>query len=120
MNPKSYCIETNMRSADFIARAQEVAPKYNKITHCMASNPEYGVMLMPAVAQHVLASDGAQAPRKPNRTRPCKFTFRLLESDCAAFNAARKVFGHSKQEAAEYAARLYIDEALKRSGEKWN
>lgn len=113
MNPKSYCIENGIRSADFIARAQEVAPKYNKVAHCICSNPEYGVMLMPAVAAHV-AGKGAELPRKPRRTKPCKYTFRLLENDSAAFNAARKVFGHSKQEAAEYAARLYIDAALRK------
>ena len=35
MNPKSYCTENGIRTADFIARAQEIAPKYNKVAHCI-------------------------------------------------------------------------------------
>lgn len=104
MNPKAYCIEHGMQTAVFVRKAREVAPKYSKVAHSMASNPEYGLVLSPSVTAHIRG-------RPEKRSKPCKFTFRLAEADNGEFNRARAVFVHSKQQAAEYAARLYIEKA---------
>ena len=104
MNPKAYCIEKHISTAEFVSKAQEVAPKYTKVQHSMASNPETGVVLAPFVVRHIR---GAQ----PVRKKAYQFTFRMDGNGNDEFNKARDVFGHSKQQAAEYAARLYIEKA---------
>lgn len=104
MNPKAYCLTKRIKTEDFIRKAQEVAPKYTKVQHSMASNPDYGVVLAPSVVSHIKGNE-------PTRTKPCQFTFRLGTSENDEFNKARQAMGHSKQQAAEYAARLYIEKA---------
>lgn len=70
MNPKCYCIKNGVSTAEFIRKAQQIAPKYNKVAHCMASNTAYGLTLSPAVVRHI-------SHKPENRTRPCK-----LRSGC--------------------------------------
>lgn len=108
MNPKAYCITHGMTTAQFVDAAREVAPKYSKVTHCMASDPAYGVVLRSDVARHIRGKD-------EHRAKPCKFTFRLKTCDSDEFNSARAIMGHSIQDATEYAVRLYIAAAKERA-----
>lgn len=107
MNPKAYCLEAGIPTREFVDRAREIAPKYSKVTHSMASDPAYGVTVHPALARYIRGG-----PVKAKRTKPCKFTFRLQTADSEAFNRAKKVFGHTTdQQAVEYAIGLYIKKA---------
>lgn len=107
MNPKVYCLETGTTTRTFVDRAKEVAPKYSKITHSMASDPAYGVIISPELARYIRGG-----PVRAKRTKPCKFTFRLDSACCEAFNKAKRAFGHTTdQQAVEYAVGLYIKKA---------
>ena len=86
MNPKAYCQEHNMPTALFVARAREVAPKYSKITHSMASNPDYGVVLRPAVARHIRGV-------VEHRRNPCRVQFRVTQANRARLTAAAAEMG---------------------------
>lgn len=101
MNPKVYCIQHKLTTAEFVSRVQEIAPKYSKATHSMASNPEYGVCLRSEVVRKI-------GVKRPNREKPCRVTFRLTRGDFESFEAARKANGHTMQQAGEYAAGLYM------------
>ena len=104
MNPKIYCAEHDMRTAEFVAIAQSSgAPKYCKAAHSMASNPAYGVQLRPSLIKRM----GIRIKR-PNRQKPCRITFRLSPEDYRSFRAACEANGHTMQEAGEYAAKLYM------------
>lgn len=103
LNPKEYCVKHHIFMEDFAERAKTVAPKCCKSAVSMASNPQYGVRLTSEVEALFTA--------KPIRKKPHQFTFRLGSETNEAFERARIAHGHSKQEAAEYAAMLYIESA---------
>ena len=108
MNPKAYCAEHGISTGEFVKRMQAAgAPKYSKITHCMASNRDYGVTLRTDVARNAGVS-----PRRPNRKNANGIYFRLNDADYAAFLRAMEKNGHgTTQEAGAYAAKRYIQEA---------
>ena len=68
---------------------------------------EYGVALSSKAVRYLNGGKG----ENERRTRPCKFTFRLLESDNEAFTRIRLQKGHTIQEAVEKAVMLYIQAA---------
>lgn len=83
-------------------------PKYCKASNSMCNRgDEYGVALSPKAIRYL---NGTKTDNE-RRTRPCKFTFRLLETDNEAFTRARLKNGHTVQEATEKAILLYIAEA---------
>lgn len=104
MNPKLYCAEHEIPTAEFVATAKSCgAPKYCKAAHSMASNPAYGVQLRPSLIKRM----GIKVKRA-NRQKPCRVTFRLRPEDYRSFRAACTANGHTMQEAGEYAATLYM------------
>lgn len=105
MKPIDYCTARGQTSAEFIQHMQTMFPKYSKASNSMCNNgEEYGVSLSPRAIRWLNGTAG----KKNNRTRPCRFTFRLLEADSDAFTRARLKNGHSIQEATEKAVMLYI------------
>lgn len=106
MKPVDYCTAKEMSTADFIAHMQTMFPKYTKASNSMCNNgEEYGVSLSPKAIRWL--NGGKPVER---RTRPCRFNFRLLESDSDAFTRARLKNGHTIQEATEKAIMLYVAE----------
>lgn len=104
MNPKAYCIAYDIKTADFIEKVREVAPKYSKVTHCMASDSKYGVVLRPCVVRHVRGN-------KENRTLPCQFTYRTTEGFKARLTAVREALClGTMQELIGYAVSRLVDE----------
>lgn len=103
MKPIEYCRAKEITSQDFIAQMQTAFPKYCKAANSMANrSEEYGVCLSPAAVRYLTGK-----PRE-NRTRPCRFTFRLLTADSEAFTRARLKAGQTVQEAVEKAVLMYI------------
>lgn len=107
MNPKSYCIQHGVATADFIKKAQAVAPKYSKVTHCMASDPKCGVMLRPEVANHITG--------KPERRKnPCRLSFRCAEGLLHRFSEAREALGfETNQQALLFMVNWFLSEMEK-------
>ena len=106
LKPIEYARSKGMSTADFIEHMQAQFPKYCKASNSMANRAEeYGVSLSPAAVKFL------EGKRVEHRTRPNKFTFRLLDADSEAFNRARLRKGETIQEAVEKAVLLYIREA---------
>lgn len=110
MNPKAYCTMHEIPTSQFIKKAREVAPKYNKVAHSMASNPGYGLKLDSRVSRHICDKSAC-------RTKQSKGTFRLTEVGRGEFNSAKQALGHTTdQSAIEYAIQLYIEKAATTAG----
>ena len=104
MKPIDFCQAHEMPTADFILLMQEKFPKYSKASNSMCNRgEEYGVALSHKALRYL---NGGKPDEK--RTRPCRFNFRLLETDSDAFTRARLKNGHTIQEATEKAVLLYI------------
>ena len=88
MNPKSYCQEHNIPTREFIAKAKEIAPKYCKETHCMASNPDYGVCLRPVVVRHIKG-------KPERRVNPCRIQFRCTAAQKERLTRAMDVMSYA-------------------------
>ena len=107
MNPKAYCIQHGIATVDFIKKAQTVAPKYSKVTHCMASDPKYGVMLRPSVANHIKG-------KTERRKNPCRLSFRCAESLLTRFTEARETLGFdTNQQALLFMVNWFLSEMEK-------
>lgn len=104
MKPLDFCRARGISTAEFIRAMNEAGfPKYCKASNSMCNRgDEYGVALSPKAIRQL---NGKPEER---RTRPCRFNFRLLETDGDAFTRARLKNGHTVQEAAEKAVLLYI------------
>lgn len=86
MNPKDWCAAHDVTTRDFVERVRQIAPKYSKVTHSMASNTDYGVTLSPAVVRHIKG-------KPENRRLPCRISFRLSEGVMASLTALRDAEG---------------------------
>ena len=103
MKPIEYCQERGMKTEDLIRHMQTMFPKYCKAANSMCNHgEEYGVSLSARAVRYL------HGKQEEHRTRPCRFTFRLLETDNDAFTRARLKNGHTIQEATEKAVMLYI------------
>lgn len=104
MKPIDYIVANELTTAQFIEHMQTMFPKYCKASNSMANrSEEYGVSLSPKAVRWL---NGKQTDE--HRTRPNKYTFRLLDTDKDAFTRARLRNGHTIQEATEKAVMLYI------------
>ena len=104
MNPKAYCITHNIPTTDFIKRVREVAPKYSKSTHRMASNTDYGVMLRPDVARHILG-------KKENRKLACQLTYRVTEGFRERLTAVKEALNlGTMQEVISFAVNRLVED----------
>jgi len=113
MKPIEYCRAKEVSTADFIRHMQTAFPKYCNASNSMANrSEEYGVCLSPAAVRFLTGK------KAPNRTRPNKYTFRLLDADSEAFNRIRIREGLTVQEAVEKAVLLYIREAGEDDGQE--
>ena len=88
LNPKSYCQEHNIPTREFIAKVKEIAPKYSKETHCMASNPDYGVCLRPVVVRHIKG-------KPEHRVNPCRIQFRCTAAQKERLTRAMDVMSYA-------------------------
>ncbi len=88
MNPKAYCQEHNIPTREFIAKVKEIAPKYCKSTHCMASNADYGVMLRPVVVRHIKG-------KPENRRNPYRVQFRVTQAQKERLTRAMDVMSYA-------------------------
>lgn len=104
VKPIDYIIAHELTTNQFIEHMQTVFPKYCKASNSMCNRgEEYGVSLSPKAVRWLTGGKPAE-----NRTKPCRYNFRLLEVDGDLFTRARLRNGHTVQEAAEKAVMLYI------------
>lgn len=92
-------------------------PKLNKAALSYALRPsETGVTLLGSVNRALEVLTGWKRPRRDKRRCPVRIQARLTKADAAAFNTARRAFGHKTiNDALIYALRWYIAEAKKRA-----
>lgn len=92
-------------------------PKLNKAALSYALRPsETGVTLLGSVNRALEVLTGYKRPRRDNRRCPVRIQARLTKADAAAFNTARRAFGHrTANDALVYALRWYIAEAKRRA-----
>lgn len=92
-------------------------PKMTKAALSYALRPsETGVTLLGSVNRALEVLTGWKRPRRGNRRCPVRIQARLTKAEAAAFNTARRTFGHRTVNAAlVYALRWYIAEAKRRA-----
>lgn len=100
--------------------AQRLKPAFPRISApavSVALNPgESGVMFTPSASKAIAAITGYKRPRRDKRRCPVRIQARLTKAEAAAFNTARRAFGHrTVNDALIYALRWYIAEAKRRA-----
>ena len=100
--------------------AQRLKPAFPRISApavSVALNPgESGVTFTPSASKAIAAITGYKRPRRDNRRCPVRIQARLTKAEAAAFNTARRAFGHrTVNDALVYALRWYIAEAKRRA-----
>lgn len=100
--------------------AQRLKPAFPRISApavSVALNPgESGVTFTPSASKAIAAITGYKRPRRDKRRCPVRIQARLSKADSAAFNTARRAFGHrTVNDALVYALRWYIAEAKRRA-----
>ena len=100
--------------------AQRLKPAFPRISApavSVALNPgESGVTFTPSASKAIAAITGYKRPRRDKRRCPVRIQARLTKAEAAAFNAARRAFGHrTVNDALVYALRWYIAEAKRRA-----
>ena len=100
--------------------AQRLKPAFPRISApavSVALNPgESGVTFTPSASKAIAAITGYKRPRRDKRRCPVRIQARLTKAEAAAFNAARRAFGHKTiNDALIYALRWYIAEAKRRA-----
>ena len=91
-------------------------PKMTKAALSYALRPsETGITLLGSVSRALEVLTGWKRPRRDKRRCPVRIQARLTEADAAAFNTARRAFGHKTiNDALIYALRWYIAEAKRK------
>lgn len=100
--------------------AQRLKPAFPRISApavSVALNPgESGVTFTPSASKAIAAITGYKRPRRDKRRCPVRIQARLTKAEAAAFNTARRAFGHrTVNDALVYALRWYIAEAKRRA-----
>ena len=100
--------------------AQRLKPAFPRISApavSVALNPgESGVMFTPSASKAIAAITGYKRPRRDKRRCPVRIQARLTKAEAAAFNTARRAFGHrTVNDALIYALRWYIADAKRRA-----
>ena len=100
--------------------AQRLKPAFPRISApavSVALNPgESGVTFTPSASKAIAAITGYKRPRRDERRCPVRIQARLTKAEAAAFNTARRAFGHrTVNDALVYALRWYIAEAKRRA-----
>lgn len=100
--------------------AQRLKPAFPRISApavSVALNPgESGVTFTPSASRAIAAITGYKRPRRDKRRCPVRIQARLTEAEAAAFNTARRAFGHrTVNDGLVYALRWYIAEAKRRA-----
>lgn len=104
------------------AFAEYLHPAYPKASApaiAAACNPaDTGVTFIGTVSKMAAVLTGRMKPRVERRRCPVRIQARLSNADAAAFNRARKVFGHrTVNDALIYALRWYINQGKIRAAE---
>lgn len=104
LKPIDFYETTGGKTAGFIEHMQKRFPKYGPSANTMCNRgDEYGVCLSPKAIRYLTGK-----PESERRTRPCQYTYRLLEADGEAFTRIRLKKGQTVQQATEEAIMLYI------------
>lgn len=102
------------------ALAERLKPAYPKASApaiTAAVNPaDTGVTFVGGAAKIIAVLTGYERPRAERRRCPVRIQARLSTSDAAAFNRARRAFGHRTiNDALVYALKWYIAQGIKRA-----
>lgn len=102
---------------DLAQRLKPAFPRISAPAVSVALNPgESGVTFTPSASKAIAAITGYKRPRRDKRRCPVRIQARLTKAEAAAFNTARRAFGHrTVNDALVYALRWYIAEAKKRA-----
>lgn len=108
MDYKQFREEHGISTKEMIHTVSAVCPKFTKMQLSMVDQPEkYGVCLIPSMDKRLIEVfgkvehlDGEEhAPKKkPNRTKPERFTFRLTKKKADKLRKIRAKLGVTTQE----------------------
>lgn len=102
-----------MSYRELAERARKAYPKASKEAISAALRPSLtGVTFTGGLLNLIAVLTGCERPRMENRRCPVRIQARLSNADAAAFNRARRAFGHrTVNDALVYALRWYINQA---------
>ena len=108
MDYKQFREEHGISTKEMIYTVSAVCPKFTKMQLSMVDQPEkYGVCLIPSMDKRLIEvfgkvehlEESEPAPKKkPNRTKPERFTFRLTKKKADKLRKIRAKLGVTTQE----------------------